>query len=141
MTIKKSLFAAATATTLVLAGTGLASAQDDTDGSLPTAGSLSANNTNEEGETTGSAIVESVSGSALFEPSEECKDVEGEDKPVCTDGPSTIESSTELLGIVNDFGGAVAGSITLIPDIYDAIQTFQEMVDGFELPAVPNLPF
>ncbi|MGP9759293.1 hypothetical protein [Corynebacterium sp. AOP12-C2-36] len=138
MTIKKSLFAAATATTLVLAGTGLASAQD-TDGSLPTAGSLSANNTNEDGETTGSAIVESVSGSALFEPSEECKEVDG--KEVCTDGPSTIESSTELLGIVNDFGGAVAGSITLIPDIYDAIQTFQEMVDGFELPAVPNLPF
>lgn len=138
MTIKKSLFAAATATTLVLAGTGLASAQD-TDGSLPTAGSLSANNTNEDGETTGSAIVESVSGSALFEPTEECKEVDG--KEVCTDGPSTIESSTELLGIVNDFGGAVAGSITLIPDIYDAIQTFQEMVDGFELPAVPNLPF
>lgn len=97
MTIKKSLLAAATATTVAIAGTGIAAAQDDAPETPPTE--------------------EASSSSELL---------------------GSMEGSTETLGIINDFGGAVAGSISILPDVYGAIQDFQDMVDdissNFPLP-------
>lgn len=97
MTFKKGLLAAATATTVAIAGTGIASAQD---GEAP--------ETPPTEETTSSAEL-----------------------------LGSMEGSTETLGIINDFGGAVAGSISILPDVYSAIQDFQDMVDDI----TSNFPF
>lgn len=99
MTFKKGLLAAATATTVAIAGTGIASAQDDTPETPPT---------------------EETSSSAEL--------------------LGSIEGSTETLTIFNDFGGAVAGSISILPDVYSAIQDFQDMVDDITS-NFPPLPF
>ncbi|MDN5719270.1 hypothetical protein [Corynebacterium sp.] len=108
MTIKKSLLAAATATTLAVAGTGIASAQDDTE-DTETQGSLSSlSSSSSEGE---DGDFEGLLGS--------------------------MADASEILAVINTFGGAVAGSIDIIPDIYTAIQGFQDMVDDFEFPALP----
>ncbi|MGP9608967.1 hypothetical protein ACT3TD_01185 [Corynebacterium sp. AOP36-E1-14] len=110
MTIKKSLLAAATATTLAVAGTGIASAQDGTE-DTETQGSLSSlSSSSSEGE---DGDFEGLLGS--------------------------MADASEILAVINTFGGAVAGSIDIIPDIYTAIQGFQDMVDDFEFPARPFL--
>jgi hypothetical protein len=51
----------------------------------------------------------------------------------------SIEGSTETLTIINDFGGAVAGSISILPDINDAVNDFNDMVADIssKLPALP----
>ncbi|WP_312977812.1 hypothetical protein [Corynebacterium sp.] len=100
MTFKKGLLAAATATTVAIAGTGIASAQDSEAPETPPAE-----------ETTSSAeLLGSVAG------------------------------STETLGIINDFGEAVAGSISILPNINDAVNDFQDMVDDIT-GKIPNFPF
>lgn len=88
MTFKKGLLAAAAATTVAIAGTGIAAADEGTPETPPT---------------------EETSSSAEL--------------------LGSMEGSTETLGIINDFGGAVAGSISILPDVYSAIQDFQDMVD------------
>ncbi|WP_291477541.1 hypothetical protein [Corynebacterium sp.] len=52
----------------------------------------------------------------------------------------SIEGSTETLGIINDFGDAVAGSISILPNINDAVNDFQDMVDDIA-GKIPALPF
>lgn len=99
MTFKKGLLAAATATTVAIAGTGIASAQDDTPETSPT---------------------EETSSSAEL--------------------LGSIEGSTETLTIFNDFGKAVAGSISILPNINDAVNDFQDMVDDIT-GKIPNFPF
>ena len=99
MTFKKGLLAAATATTVAIAGTGIASAQDDTPETPPT---------------------EETSSSAEL--------------------LGSIEGSTETLTIFNDFGKAVVGSISILPNINDAVNDFQDMVDDIT-GKIPNFPF
>lgn len=128
MTFKKALFAGAAATTIALAGTGVASAEENAETPSTNQGSLASS-------------VSSATGSADLAPTEECKTVQGKEECSMT-GPSGIESSTELLTIVNDFGGAVAGSISILPEIYEAIQGFQDMVDDISGNIqLPKLPF
>ncbi|MGP9722483.1 hypothetical protein ACT3SZ_00505 [Corynebacterium sp. AOP40-9SA-29] len=118
MTIKKSLLAAATATTLAIAGTGIASAADG--GDLPDAGAGSV-----EGSFDGEAL--STEGSQIF-------------GSVPEGGESaTIEQALNALGAVAVTGAAVAGSIGAAPAIYSAVQDFQDMVEDISgnLPALP----
>lgn len=114
MTIKKSLLAAATATTLAVAGTGIASADE-----LPTGGN---------GSTTGSLSDADLSeqGSTAF-------------GSVDDDDNFNLELAVQALLGVATAGGAVAGSIAVLPAIYDAVQDFQDMVDDISgnLPALP----
>lgn len=114
MTIKKSLLAAATVTTVTLAGTGIAAASE-----LPT--STTASSASTGGDTTGA----------------------GDDNTDAGDDEGLLGSmagSTETLGIINDFGEAVAGSISILPNINDAVNDFQDMVDDIS-GKIPNFPF
>ncbi|MEY8566135.1 hypothetical protein AALF15_06120 [Corynebacteriaceae bacterium 7-707] len=52
----------------------------------------------------------------------------------------SIEGSTDTLKIINDFGDAVAGSISILPNINDAVNDFQDMVDDIA-GKIPALPF
>ncbi|WP_420099253.1 hypothetical protein [Corynebacterium sp.] len=106
MTIKKSLLAAATATTVAIAGTGIAAAQDEEQ----TSGSLSSS-TSEEGDST---------GSSLPKPDED-GNYEG--------SLGSAQDAAAILKVINEFGGAVAGSISILPNINDAVNDFQDMVD------------
>lgn len=112
MTIKKSLLAAATVTTVAIAGTGIATAQ--------------------------SSELPGSSSTTTFNYSKDETDDTDEDD---TDLLGSIEGSTEVLGIFNDFGDAVSGSISILPNIYDAVQDFQDMIDDFpgNLP-LPTFP-
>ncbi|MGO1755991.1 MULTISPECIES: hypothetical protein [Actinomycetes] len=112
MTIKKSLLAAATVTTVAIAGTGIATAQ--------------------------SSELPGSSSTTTFKDSKDETDDTDEDD---TDLLGSIEGSTEVLGIFNDFGDAVSGSISILPNIYDAVQDFQDMIDDFpgNLP-LPTFP-
>lgn len=117
MTIKKSLLAAATATTLAVAvaGTSIASADPE----LPTTGNGSSESSLEGADLSGQA-------STAF-------------GSVDDDGIISLEQSVvALLGIATA-GGAVAGSIAVLPAIYSAVQDFQDMVDDISgnLPALP----
>lgn len=100
MTFKKGLLAAATATTVAIAGTGIASAQDDGTPETP-------------------PTEETSSSAELL---------------------GSMEGSTETLTIFNDFGKAVAGSISILPNINDAVNDFQDMVDDIS-GKIPNFPF
>lgn len=112
MTIKKSLLAAATVTTVAIAGTGIATAQS-------------------------SELPGSSSTTTFNDSKDETDDTDEDD----TDLLGSIEGSTEVLGIFNDFGDAVSGSISILPNIYDAVQDFQDMIDDFpgNLP-LPTFP-
>lgn len=115
MTIKKSLLAAATVTTVAIAGTGIATAQS-------------------------SELPGSSSTTTFKESKDETDDTDDTDEDD-TDLLGSIEGSTEVLGIFNDFGDAVSGSISILPNIYDAVQDFQDMIDDFpgNLP-LPTFP-
>lgn len=117
MTFKKGLLAAATATTVAIAGTGIASAQDDDQ----TSGSLSSS-TSEEGEST---------GSGLPTPDED-GNYEG--------SLGSAQDATAILKVINGFGEAVAGSIGVLPGINDAVNDFQDMVDDIS-GKLPSFPF
>lgn len=117
MTIKKSLLAAATVTTVTLAGTGIAAAEE-----LPTSTTASSASTKaEDGDGNGD------NGGTTDE---------GDDEGLL----GSMEGSTETLTIINDFGKAVAGSISILPNINDAVNDFQDMVDDIA-GKIPNFPF
>lgn len=105
MTIKKSLLAVATASTVAIAGTGIASAEDSD--ALPSAGFSS------EGSLDNVDLSDQAAG--LFG---------------SLDDDNQFDLGTGITGLAAlvTAGAAVAGSITLLPDIYSAVQEFQDFV-------------
>lgn len=105
MTIKKSLLAVATASTVAIAGAGVASAQEDLSKT-----ELSADSSLDNVDL--SAPVGDVFGSKVTE--------EGK-------APTwQLGAAIGALGAIVSAGGAVAGSIVLLPKIDGAIKDFQE---------------
>lgn len=126
MTIKKSLLAAATVTTVAVAGTGVPAAQSS---ELPTGSSdVQTKQDTEEPDDTET------------DDPDDTDDEDEDDENGDTDLLGSIEGSTEVLTIINDFGGAVAGSISILPDINDAVSDFQDMIDDIA-GNLPPLPF
>ena len=113
MTFKKGLLAAATATTVAIAGTGIANAQED---DLPTDVGLSTESSLE-----GVDLSDQAGG--LF--------------GSVADGQFDLGTGIAGLAAFVAAGGAVAGSISLLPNINDAIKDFQEFADEVR----PPLPF
>ncbi|MGP5643417.1 hypothetical protein ACTXO6_08730 [Corynebacterium variabile] len=107
MTIKKSLLAVATASAVAVAGAGVASAQED----LPKT-ELSADGSLDNVDL--SAQVGDVFGSVVTEEGEEGK------------APTwQLGAAIGALGAIVSAGGAVAGSIMLLPSLDGAIKDFQ----------------
>ncbi|MGJ0182197.1 hypothetical protein [Corynebacterium glyciniphilum] len=113
MTFKKGLLAAATATTVAIAGTGIANAQED---ELPADVGFSS-----EGSLEGVDLSDQAGG--LF--------------GSVSDGQFDLGTGIAGLAAFVAAGGAVAGSITLLPKINDAIKDFQDFADE----VLPPLPF
>ncbi|WP_297004814.1 hypothetical protein [uncultured Corynebacterium sp.] len=105
MTIKKSLLAAATATTVAIAGAGGANAAE-----LPTGGNGSSTSSLQDAEL-----------SDQFDHAFGSQDAAGK---------FNLEQAVQALLGAAVAGGAVAGSIAVGPAIYDAVKDFQGMVDG-----------
>lgn len=118
MTFKKGLLAAATATTVAIAGTGIASAAPDELPDRDTAGSTS---TSLEG------IDLSDQAGGYFGSTD-------------ADGQFELGQAVIALGAAAIAGGAVAGSISILPNIYSAAQDFQGMVEDIS-GNLPPLPF
>jgi len=113
MTIKKSLLAAATASAVAIAGAGVANAVDgpDNDGKLPTNGNGSSASSLED------ANIADQLGQVFG--SNDAND------------KFNVWQGVSALIAVAATGGAVAGSIGVLPAIYDATKDFQEYVDQF----------
>lgn len=127
MTIKKSLLAAATVTTVTLAGTGIAAADELPTSTTASSASTKAEDDNGDGDSNGD------NGGTT----DEGEDTdEGDDEGLL----GSIEGSTDTLTIFNNFGEAVAGSISILPNINDAVNDFQDMVDDIS-GKIPNFPF
>jgi len=105
MTIKKSLLAVATASTVAVAGAGVANAED-----LSTGGTW--------GSGISSTELSSEAGTIFGSSSEEGENI-------------TITDSYRALLNIALAGGAVAGSIAVLPAIYSATKDFQAYVDEF----------
>ncbi|MGO1275957.1 hypothetical protein ACTXK0_12690 [Corynebacterium variabile] len=111
MTIKKSLLAVATASTVAVAGAGVANADPDNAGKLPTEGNGSS--------------VSSLEGADLG------GQLAGAFGSSDTDGHFNLPQAVSALIAVGATGGAVAGSIAVLPAIYSATKDFQAYVDEF----------
>ncbi|WP_417286850.1 hypothetical protein [Corynebacterium variabile] len=112
MTIKKSLLAVATASTVAVAGAGVANAADpDNAGKLPTQGNGSS--------------VSSLEGADLG------GQLAGAFGSSDADGHFNLQQAVSALIAVGATGTAVAGSISVLPSIYSATKDFQAYVDEF----------
>ena len=110
MTIKKSLLAVATASTVAVAGAGVANAEDLNTGTEDATGTWGSGISSTELSSEAGTIFGSSSG-------------EGEN--------ITITDSYRALLNIALAGGAVAGSIAVLPAIYSATKDFQAYVDEF----------
>ena len=112
MTIKKSLLAVATASTVAVAGAGVANAAaPDNAGKLPTQGNGSSVSSL-EGADLGGQLAGAFGSSAA-------------------DGHFNLQQAVSALIAVGATGTAVAGSISVLPSIYSATKDFQAYVDEF----------
>ncbi|WP_297004818.1 hypothetical protein [uncultured Corynebacterium sp.] len=109
MTIKKSLLAVATASAVAIAGTGVANAKD---GDLPA---------NHQGSS--DASLENSSENLLGQ----LEDTFGS----YDDDGFNIQFALESLLSIAAVGGAVAGSITVLPKLDGAIKDFQEWLGQY----------
>ena len=116
MTIKKSLLAVATASTVAIAGAGVANAQDGLPG--------------KDIESAGSSV-SSLNDAQL---SDQAGAIFGSTVPGGEDGKTPvfdIRQAVIALGATAATGAAVGGSIMVLPNIYEATKAFQAYVDQF----------
>jgi hypothetical protein len=111
MTIKKSLLAVATASTVAIAGAGVSNAAPDNAGELPPVGHGSSVSSLEGADLGGQLAAAFGSSDAQ--------------------GVFNLPQAVSALIAVGATGAAVAGAISVLPSIYSATKDFQAYVDEF----------